>query len=128
MEYIYIIIVGVASFIVGALISFIIKLKFAGNKARKIIREAENEAQVIKKEKILQAKEKFLYLKTEHEKHISERNSKIVISENKFKQKENTFNQKREEFYKKQKELRSGTHNSNKIFRKGRSEKLKYKQ
>lgn len=105
MEYFYIIIVGVSSFIVGALISFIIKLKFAGNKARKIIREAENEAQVIKKEKILQAKEKFLYLKTEHEKHISERNSKIVISENKFKQKENTFHQKREEFYKKQKEL-----------------------
>jgi UPF0176 protein len=30
--------------------------------------------------------------------------------------------------YEKQKELRSGTHNSNKIFRKGRSEKLKYKQ
>ncbi|RLD79230.1 MAG: ribonuclease Y [Bacteroidetes bacterium] len=105
MEYIYIIIVGVASFIVGASISFIIKLKFAGNKARKIIREAENEAQVIKKEKILQAKEKFLYLKTEHEKHISERNSKIVVSENKFRQKENTLNQKREEFYKKQKEL-----------------------
>lgn len=30
--------------------------------------------------------------------------------------------------YEKQKELRSGTHNSNKIFRKGRSEKLKFKQ
>lgn len=104
MEYIYIIIVGVASFIVGALISFILKLKFAGNKAKKIIKEAENKAEVIKKEKILQAKEKFLHLKTEHEKHVSERNSKIVFSENKLKQKENNFHQRREEFYKKQKE------------------------
>ena len=105
MDYIYIGIVGVAAFIVGALLSFILKLKFAGNKAQKIIAEAENEAQVIKKEKILQAKEKFLHLKTEHEKHISNRNSKINSIENKLKQKENSFNQRREEFQKKQKDL-----------------------
>jgi len=80
MDTIYILIVGVAAFIIGTLISFIVKLKFAGTKAKKILKEAENEAQVIKKEKILQAKEKFFHLKTEHEKHISERNSKLAIS------------------------------------------------
>ncbi|MCF6241402.1 MAG: ribonuclease Y [Bacteroidales bacterium] len=105
MDTIYLIIVGITSFVVGAILSFILKIKFAGNKARKIIQEAENEAQVIKKEKILQAKEKFLQLKTEHEKYISERNAKIAHQENKLKQKENTFHQRREEFQKKQKEL-----------------------
>ena len=91
MEYIYISIVGVAAFIVGTMVSFVLKLKFAGKKAQKIVTEAESEAQVIKKEKILQAKEKFLHLKTEHEKHISERNTRINSSENKLKQKENSF-------------------------------------
>ncbi len=105
MDTIYLIIVGITSFVVGAILSFILKIKFAGNKARKIIQEAESEAQVIKKEKILQAKEKFLQLKTEHEKYISERNAKIAHQENKLKQKENTFHQRREEFQKKQKEL-----------------------
>lgn len=105
MDTIYLIIVGITSFVLGAILSFILKIKLAGNKARKIIQEAESEAQVIKKEKILQAKEKFLQLKTEHEKYISERNAKIANQENKLKQKENTFHQRREEFQKKQKEL-----------------------
>jgi ribonuclease Y len=105
MEYFYIAIVGVASFIIGALLSFILKLKFAGTKAKNILKEAENEAQLIKKEKILAAKDKFLELKSEHEKYISERNAKLAVSENKFKQKENTFHQRRDEFYKKQKDL-----------------------
>ena len=37
-----------------------------------------NEAEVIKKDKILQAKEKFLQLKSEHEKYINERNNKLA--------------------------------------------------
>ena len=105
MEYFYIIIVGVASFIVGALLSFVLKLKFAGTKAQKIIKEAENEAQLIKKEKILAAKDKFLELKSNHEKYIAERNAKLAAAENKFKQKENTFYQRRDDFHKKQKDL-----------------------
>ena len=43
-------------------------------KSRKIISEAEAEAEVTRKEKILQAKERFLQLKTEHEKVINEKN------------------------------------------------------
>ncbi len=105
MEYVYMSIVGIAAFIVGTLVSFVLKLKFAGTKAQKIIAEAENEAQLIKKEKILQAKDKFFELKTEHEKNVTERNARINSSENKLKQKENNFHQRREEFHKKQKEL-----------------------
>ena len=40
----------------------------------KILKEAETEGENIKKEKILQAKEKFLQLKSEHEKFINEKN------------------------------------------------------
>ncbi len=51
------------------------------NKSQKIISEAEAEAEVIRKEKILQAKERFLQLKTEHEKVINEKNNRISQAE-----------------------------------------------
>ena len=69
------------------------------------MREAETEAEVIKKDKILQAKEKFLQLKSEHEKAINERNVKIVAAENRIKQKELTVNQKVEEYQRKKNEV-----------------------
>ena len=53
-----------------------------------IIKEAEAEAEVIKKDKILQAKEKFLQLKSEHEKVINEKNQRILSAENRLKQRE----------------------------------------
>ncbi|MBN2484800.1 MAG: ribonuclease Y [Bacteroidales bacterium] len=62
-----------------------------------IINEATSEAEVIKRDKILQAKEKFLQLKSEHEKYINERNLKLSQAENKYKQKETLLNQKLEE-------------------------------
>ena len=43
--------------------------------------EAEEKAEVIKKEKILQAKEKFLQLKAEHEKVVNERNNAVQKNE-----------------------------------------------
>ena len=42
-----------------------------------IIEKAELEAENIKKEKILQAKEKFLQLKSEHEKYVNQKNAEI---------------------------------------------------
>lgn len=56
-------------------------------RSKNIIKEAEAEAEVIKKDKILQAKEKFLQIKAEHEKQVNARNSKILLAENKLKQK-----------------------------------------
>ena len=54
--------------------------------------EAKN-ASAIKKEKIFQAKEKFLQLKSEHEAYINERNAQALQLENKLKQRELTLNQ-----------------------------------
>ena len=47
-----------------------------------IIKKAELEAESIKKEKIFQAKEKFLQLKSEHEQYINEKNKQISDIEN----------------------------------------------
>lgn len=88
------IIIGLIAFIVGAGICFLLMQKVFKSKSQKIIEEARNEAEVIKKDKILQAKEKFLHLKQEHEKEINARNNKLLVAENRIKQKETSFNKK----------------------------------
>jgi ribonuclease Y len=62
-----------------------------------IIKEAEAEGDAQKRDKMLQAKERFLQLKTEHEKYINEKNSKIISTENRLNQKEMLLSQKIEE-------------------------------
>lgn len=99
------IIVGVVAFLVGGGIAFFIGRKTLQNKASNILVEAENEAEMIKKDKILQAKEKFLQLKTEHEKVINEKNSKILMIENKLKQREAGLSQRIEENQRTKKEI-----------------------
>jgi ribonucrease Y len=81
-----------------------IKKQIEGKSAQ-LIKDAEAEAEVIKKERILQAKEKFLQLKSEHEKFIQEKNQAIAVSENKLKQKEQSLNAKIEELQRKQNEV-----------------------
>lgn len=70
------------------------KTEEAEAQAQNIIREAQLRAETIKKEKQLEAKEKFVQLKAEHDKEILERNKKIGDVENKIKQKETSINQK----------------------------------
>ncbi len=108
---IYLIATGVASLVIGGLISWMIvkrsykaKELIAGDKAKMIIKEAESEAEVVKKNKILEAKEKFFQLKTEHEKAIVEKDKNINIAENRIKQKEATLAQKIEQSQRKEKE------------------------
>lgn len=99
------IVIVIASFVVGGLMSYIILQKVLKGKTDSILEEAKSQAEVIKKDKILQAKEKFLQLKAEHEKYINEKNNKISASENKLKQKEVIFSQKQEEFQRRKKEV-----------------------
>lgn len=79
--------------------------KATEGKAKAIIKEAEAEAEVIKKDKILQAKEKFLQLKAEHEKYINEKNQALNNAETRIKQKEASVNQKLEELKRKENDL-----------------------
>jgi len=68
-------------------------LKNAKGEAKTIIKEAQSEGEAIKKEKILQAKEKFIELKAEHEKVILSKNKKISEAEKRVKDKESQLSQ-----------------------------------
>lgn len=73
------------------------KIQEAETHAQKIIAEAQVSAENIKKEKLLEAKERFVHLKSEHDKEVLDRNRKIVQEENRIKQKELSLNQKTEQ-------------------------------
>ncbi len=66
----------------------------AENQAKTIVKEAELTAETIKKEKLLEAKEKFVQLKSEHDREINDRNRKIGDLENRAKQRESNLAQK----------------------------------
>jgi ribonuclease Y len=97
-------IISIAALILGCVASYLIWQAALRNKSRKIISEAETESEVIKKEKILQAKERFMQLKAEHEKVINEKNNKIAQAEGRMKQKETILSQKIEEAQRKKNE------------------------
>ncbi|MCL3782054.1 ribonuclease Y [Prolixibacteraceae bacterium JC049] len=100
-----ILIAAIAAFGGGGTLSYFMWDKALHKKRNGIVKEAEAEGEVIKKEKMLQAKEKFIQLKSEHEKYINDKNSKVVAVENKLKQKESAFMQRRDELQRKVKEF-----------------------
>ena len=75
-----------AGLIIGVVAGFLIsgsKLNSSAAKEREnMIKEAEVKSESIKQEKILQAKEKFLHLKSEHDKMVQEKNSHLGQLEN----------------------------------------------
>ena len=77
----------------------------AQSKVKKILKDAENNAEILKKNKLLEAKENFLQLKQEHEKEVNAKNNTINQRENTIKQKEQSVNQRMENFNKKEQEL-----------------------
>jgi ribonuclease Y len=83
------------------------------SRSKKIIEEAQKEAESIKKDKLLEVKEKFISLKADLEKQVSARNSKLQSQEAKLKQRELIINQKQEEINKKRGELDSIRENLN---------------
>lgn len=93
------IILSVVGVIVGLIIGFIIAkameknnasklIKNAKKSAASILKEANSEGESIKKDKILQAKEKFIELKAEHEKVIFSRDKKMAEAEKRTRDKE----------------------------------------
>jgi len=100
----FIIIAGVVGLIAGAILSRIILLKKtkdleikARDQANMIVKEAEISADNIKKDKILEAKEKFLKLKSEFEEEANRRKNQIIGNENKIRQKEQNLSKQFEQ-------------------------------
>lgn len=99
-----IVIVAAVSFAVGAGLSYLFFRYGLKTKYDNILKEAETEAEVIKKNKLLEVKEKFLNKKADLEKEVALRNQKIQQVENKLKQREMVINQKQEEVQRKRNE------------------------
>ncbi|MBP6663636.1 MAG: DUF3552 domain-containing protein, partial [Paludibacter sp.] len=84
------IIIGLIALVVGAGGAFVV-LRFVNKRA---VQEAEAEAELLKKKKLIEVKEKFIGLKAEHEQQVQERNAKIQAVEIRLQQKEMQLNQK----------------------------------
>lgn len=80
------------------------KIEEAEQQAQKILNDAQTSAENLKKEKILEAKERFVQMKAEHDKEVLERNRKLGDNENRTRQKEQSVNQKLEQLEKQVKE------------------------
>ncbi len=99
----------IIGFVAGAVIALaayiLLRKSMLKGKRDEILEKAEIEGEKIKNERILQAKEKYLSLKAEHEKTVNEKNAQIRDAENRVRQKENTLNQKLSEADRKSKDL-----------------------
>ncbi|MEY4128014.1 MAG: hypothetical protein RL737_2203 [Bacteroidota bacterium] len=91
--------------VVGGGGAFAVQQWIVGNKVKQRISEAENEAERIKKERMLQAKENFLKLKEEHENNVKERERRMQSNEDRIRGKEKSINQKLEDLNRKEKDL-----------------------
>ena len=96
---IYLISSGVGGLFLGLIIMQIVQkrnslsiIKKSEQQARRIVKKAHQESDRIKKEKMLQAKERFIELKTDHEKVITQREKKLVDTENQMHEKDKTLN------------------------------------
>ncbi|MEI7470660.1 MAG: ribonuclease Y [Chitinophagaceae bacterium] len=95
------IIIGTAALVVGTILGKLIftkntkkKIEEAEQQSHTILREAELRAETIRKEKELEVKEKFVQMKSAHDRDVMQRNQKMVEGENRIKQKEQSLNQK----------------------------------
>jgi ribonuclease Y len=99
------IITGIVGLLIGSLATWFVINRLNGSKSQKIIEDAKLEAETIKKNKLLEVKEKFISLKADLEKQVSARNSKMQSQEAKLKQREISINQRHEEIQKKKADL-----------------------
>ena len=95
------IIIGVAATILGVVAGKLVfakdtkkQVEEAERQSQNILKEAELRAETIKKEKILEAKEKFVQMKADNDRETLERNKKLSESENRARQKEQSIIQK----------------------------------
>jgi len=91
------IIIGIIAFVLGTGGTLVLLRVF--NKRARL--EAEAEAELLKKNKLIEAKEKFIALKAEHEQQVMQRNAKVQEKEVKLQQREMQLNQKQGEMQRK---------------------------
>ena len=98
------IIASVVCLIAGGVIGFLLFRYVIRQKYKQTLKAAEIQAEAIKKNKLLEVKEKFLNKKAELEKEVAQRNQKLQQAENKLKQREISLNQRHEDLQRKKAE------------------------
>ena len=109
------------------------RIDAAKEKQAMIIKEAELSAENIKKDRILEAKEKYIKLKAEFEEESNRKKNQIISNENKLKQRESNLSKQIEHNKRSEAELESMKENLNAQLeivkkRKEEFEKLKNQQ
>ena len=100
MEYIFLFIGLVA----GAAVAWFLSNSKLNKRVQARLQEAESQAEAIKRDKLLEVKEKFLNKKAELEKEVQQRDQKIQQNENRLRQKEMQLNQRHEDLQRKHQE------------------------
>ena len=98
------IITGIVGLLVGAVIAYILSNSRLNKKIQQRLEEAENQAEAIKRDKLLEVKEKFLNKKAELEKEVQQRDQKLQQNENRLRQKEMQLNQRHNDLQRKHQE------------------------
>jgi len=79
----------------------------AREKAQLILKEAELQGENVKKDRLLEAKDKFMKMKAEFEDEVNKKKNLIIQNESKLKQKEQSINKLQEQNHRKEAELES---------------------
>ncbi|NCB83472.1 MAG: ribonuclease Y [Bacteroidia bacterium] len=104
---IYYVIIAVVALALGFLGAYLMLGVF--NKRAK--RELEAEAELLKKKKEIEAKERFIALKAEHEQQVQQRNAKVQAAEVKIQQREMQLSQRQSELQRKMNEVEAKSEN-----------------
>ena len=94
---VYYILAAIAGAIVALAAYILISKAALKGRSNALIQKAELEAESIKQQKILQAKEKFLQLKSEHEDYVNSKNQQIQEKENALRQQASELGRKQHE-------------------------------
>ena len=110
----YVLVASLAGVAVGGGFTWVFFNNILKNKKEGILAEATKEGETIKEKKILQAKEKFLEMKNQHENEVRERNKKLQQGEDRVKSRERELSQQVEQNKRKEKEIDTQRENLNK--------------
>ena len=99
------VIIAIAAFVVGGLATWIVVRFLRKGSYDKMMKDAKAEAEVLKKNKLIEVKEKYLALKEEYEKQVNQRNQKMQQAESKLQQREMQQKQMQAELSRKNQEL-----------------------
>ncbi len=99
------IIVGFTALVLGSVLSYLVINAATKKRRDAIIKKAKSDGEILLKERQLQAKEKFLQLKSENEKQFNERNSKLSQNEARVKSEQTLVNKQNDELNRAKKEF-----------------------